>query len=430
MVTRVRIGALLHEERSVTDAAFLVSRLSLERVEGFGDLRVLLGAPSASGYQRLLTVEGQRERDLSGIAAAAGRERLSSVASAVLEYRKTDAILTRKIAKPVIRGKLHESERIEQVLHVLGQVEGNYERSMSLAFTQRADLLDESIRAIVDNAIYIRALWLLAFGVFALLLNLYSARLFGQLADEKTITEVLQRAFVSRFVPLANCEIGSAYVSSDAHAAVGGDFFDVYRLSNTLALLMIADVSGKGVDAAVLTAFVKFTMRGISLRRRDPAQMLAEFNVAFGQTVENPYLFLSMFVGILDTEKGELSYASAGHDSAFVRHGREVRQLSVTGPILGVMVEPYETKTLIFNEGDMLVLSTDGLTEARTRDGALLGEEGAMELIAQASDEPQGLADELIARVRARGGNRLRDDIAILAIRVHIPETSNDDIAF
>ena len=83
--------------------------------------------------------------------------------------------------------------------------------------------------------------------------------------------------------------------------AVGGDVFDVYRLSDTLALVLIADVSGKGVDAAVLTAFIKFTIRGIALRRRDPGAILAEFNTAFAQTVENPYLFVSMFVGVLDT---------------------------------------------------------------------------------------------------------------------------------
>ena len=70
----------------------------------------------------------------------------------------------------------------------------------------------------------------------------------------------------------------------------------MYRLSDTLALVFIADVSGKGVDAAVLTAFIKFTIRGIALRRRDPGAMLGEFNTAFSQTVENPYLFVSMFV--------------------------------------------------------------------------------------------------------------------------------------
>ena len=164
---------------------------------------------------------------------------------------------------------------------------------------------------------------------------------------------------------------------------MGGDVFDVYRLSDTLAMAFIADVSGKGVDAAVLTAFIKFTIRGIALRRRDPGAMLAEFNTAFSQTVENPYLFVSMFVGVLDTQTLQFRYASAGHDSAFVRRADDVQQLAVTGPVLGVMEEPFETKTLYLEDGDTLVLVTDGLTEARNRAGEQLYEEGAMELIAR-----------------------------------------------
>jgi sigma-B regulation protein RsbU (phosphoserine phosphatase) len=222
-------------------------------------------------------------------------------------------------------------------------------------------------------------------------------------------------------VPLPNCEVGSAYLSASSHLAVGGDVFDVYRLSDTLAMAFIADVSGKGVDAAVLTAFIKFTIRGIALRRRDPGAMLAEFNTAFSQTVENPYLFVSMFVGVLDTQTLQFRYASAGHDSAFIRRADEVQQLAVTGPVLGVMEEPFETKTLFLEDGDTIVLVTDGLTEARNRAGEQLYDQGAMELIAASNPQPQLLADELVAQVKALGGNRTRDDVAVLAIRVHEP---------
>jgi serine phosphatase RsbU (regulator of sigma subunit) len=273
----------------------------------------------------------------------------------------------------------------------------------------------------LERSSYARAFWLLAFGLLAILLNGFNSRLYRELEEEKNTTEILQRAFRSESVPLPNCQVGSAYLSAGSHLAVGGDVFDVYRLSNTLALVLIADVSGKGVDAAVLTAFIKFTIRGIALRRRDPGAILAEFNTAFSQTVENPYLFVSMFVGVLDTETFQLRYASAGHDSAFMRRANGVQQLAVTGPVLGVMEEPFGTKSVVMEDGDTLVLATDGLTEARTRAGEQLRETGAMELIEHASVEPQLLADELVAQVRALGGNHLRDDLAILAIRVSPP---------
>jgi serine phosphatase RsbU (regulator of sigma subunit) len=128
-----------------------------------------------------------------------------------------------------------------------------------------------------------------------------------------------------------------------------------------------------------------------------------------------------MFVGVLDTQTLQFRYASAGHDSAFVRRADDVQQLLVTGPVLGVMEEPFETKTLYLEDGDTLVLVTDGLTEARNRAGEPLYELGAMALIAASNPQPQLLADELVAQVKALGGNRTRDDVAVLAIRVHEP---------
>jgi serine phosphatase RsbU (regulator of sigma subunit) len=74
----------------------------------------------------------------------------------------------------------------------------------------------------------------------------------------------------------------------------------------------------------------------------------------------------------------------------------------------------------------MLVLTTDGLTEVRNRAGKQLLGEGAMELIARAGAHAQQLADELVADVKARGGNRLRDDLAILAIRIVDAKGSHD----
>ena len=89
--------------------------------------------------------------------------------------------------------------------------------------------------------------------------------------------------------------------------------------------MLIADVSGKGVDAAVLTAFIKFMIRAIALRHSEPAAILAEFNGAFSKAVGNPYLFVSMFVGVLDTATFRLEYASAGHDTAYRAPSRRRR---------------------------------------------------------------------------------------------------------
>ncbi len=278
----------------------------------------------------------------------------------------------------------------------------------------------------INNTLYQRMIWLVIFGLIAILLNGWRSRLTSALEDERLTTQTLQRAFRSEHVPLPNCRIGSAYGAASSHLAVGGDVFDVHRLSDRLGLIVIADVSGKGVDAAVLTAFIKFTIRGIALRRRDPGFILQEFNRAFPRTVGNPYLFVSMFVGILDTWTLRLDYASAGHDIAFVRRGNNVEQLAVTGPVLGVMEEPFEVKTLYLQDGDTVVLSTDGLTEARDADGKFLEVSGAMRWIAEESGDPAHVANRLIERARAYSNQKMRDDVAVLAIHVQRPTALSD----
>ena len=332
------------------------------------------------------------------------------------QYSRLQAQWREAVAKPVLAHPTQQLAEIDKRNKFYSDQEAAVVRSIRAELAAQNDVLGRSTQAELDRSSYVRAFWLLLFGLLAILFNAFRSRLYRELEEERTTTEILQRAFRSEAIPIPHCEVGGAYVSASSHLAVGGDVYDVYRLSSNLALLLIADVSGKGVDAAVLTAFIKFTIRAIALRRRDPAAILSEFNTSFSQAVENPYLFVSMWLGILDTETFVLRYASAGHDSAFIRRFNDVQQLPVTGPILGVMEEPYETRQANLQHGDLLVLATDGLTEARTRTGQLL-DAGAMDLIAKGSEHAQELADGLVASVRALSRNRLRDDLAILVVR-------------
>jgi serine phosphatase RsbU (regulator of sigma subunit) len=285
------------------------------------------------------------------------------------------------------------------------------------ALVGTSETLARSTQDQINRTSYVRAFWLLVFGLLAILFNAYQSRLTRQLEEERMITGVLQQAFRSEHVPLPGCEVGSTYLSATSRLRVGGDVFDVFRLSEEKALLLVADVSGKGVDAAVLTAFVRFSVRSIALRDGDPATILAEFNQTFAKTVDNPSLFITMIVGILDCTSGSFTYASAGHDSAYVRHASHVEALPVTGPLLGVMEAAYGTKFATLSPGDTIVLATDGLTEARSRDGELLGERGAMDWIASGPAGAQALADYLNECVRRRSGNRPSDDLALLVVR-------------
>ncbi len=324
----------------------------------------------------------------------------------------------REVAAPLLRNPGERLDALDKRNKLFSDYETGIVAAIRQALANTDAALVRSTQEQLDRSSWVRAFWVSVFGLLAILFNTYRTRLNRELEEERAVSKILQRAFRSESVPLPHCEVGSAYLSATIHMAVGGDIFDVYRLSEDRALVLIADISGKGVDAAVLTAFIKFTIRAIALRKSDPAAILDEFNAAFSKAVGNPYLFVSMFVGLLDTNTFHLEYGSAGHDCAYVRNASGVTPLAITGPVLGVMNEPFGEESIDLRPGDTLVLTTDGLTEVRDRSGAQLTEHGALALIARASPRAQALADELVAQVRARAGNRMRDDLAVLVIRV------------
>lgn len=345
------------------------------------------------------------------------RQQLNRAAELLADYTRLQIEWRESVARPLFT---HPRLRLQE-LDKRNKLFSDYEALTAAAI--RRELNDTGQRFArttqteLDRSSYARAAWVLVFGLLAIVFNVYRSRLNRELEEERTVTAVLQRAFRSESIPLPHCQVGSAYLSATSHLAVGGDVFDVYKLSENRALLLIADISGKGLDAAVLTAFVKFMVRAIALRDSRPSEILREFNVVLAKAVGDPYLFASMFLGVLDTDTFRLTYASAGHDAAYLRGSNGVAPLKVTGPVLGVMEEPYGTETVDLRSGDALVLATDGLTEVRNPAGEQLLEQGAMALIANSGPEAQRLADEVVAKVRVWAGRSVRDDLAVLVVR-------------
>ena len=290
---------------------------------------------------------------------------------------------------------------------------------LSVIFEDRAqNTITESFRLLLRAAVITAALILL-FGIAALIADIYRSRTQAALTRERAVTDTLQRAFLSGWDMLPHLRIGTAYVSSTREATVGGDLFDVYRLDDHRSMLLVADVSGKGLSAAVETALVKYTIRTLAETEADPTAVLARFNQTFLRSVADPGAFVSVFLGILDDRDLTLSYASAGHGSVYVRTGQRVATLPATGPLIGLQEgERFTTSIIQLGVGDILVLATDGLTEARDEAGEMLGDQHAMRWIERGNPDPQRLADEIVARLRRYSGGRISDDLALLVIRV------------
>jgi stage II sporulation SpoE-like protein len=302
-------------------------------------------------------------------------------------------------------------------------------KTVDTALSDRADRAESD----TNQGFYIATLFavcatLLVGGGFVAF-GAFGSRNEQRLEREQAIVEKFQQAFVSRWDALRGVSIGTAYVSATHEAEIGGDLFDVRRLDDERGYVLIADVSGKGIDAAVDTAFVKFTIRALALDGGLPGAILESFNRLVIGSLSNPDAFVVAFLGFFDSRAGTLRYASAGHAAGFLRRGSAVSALEVTGPILGLDPDDtFATETIALAPGDLVVLATDGLTEARDGSGRMLGEDGAMRWIADVkrTADPQSLADGLVTKLRAYVASRqLNDDLALLVLRVLKPGESD-----
>jgi serine phosphatase RsbU (regulator of sigma subunit) len=251
----------------------------------------------------------------------------------------------------------------------------------------------------------------------ALLFAVIVSRLRRAIEEGRSLVERLQRAFIAKRGVLPNVDLGSVLISATRGSNVGGDTFDAFTLDRRYGMFMVADVSGKGIEAAVDTALVKYTIRTLFSSETDPGRILNGFGALYAKSVDNPETFVVLFLAVLDLREGRVRYASAGHEPAWAIVGNEVAGLAPTGPIVGIEPLPhYETHELFLNAGDVLVVATDGLTESRDARGRMLGAYNVGLWLAEIRGGAQSIADSIVRRLRRRS-SRIGDDLAILVIR-------------
>jgi serine phosphatase RsbU (regulator of sigma subunit) len=259
----------------------------------------------------------------------------------------------------------------------------------------------------------------------------YEAETSRERKRDKEIVETLQRAFHSRAEILPRTSVGTAYLSATEAANVGGDLFDVRKLDDRRGYVLIADISGKGIQAAVDTAMIRYTTAALARSTQDPAEILSGLNSVFMTSRSSDTSFLIAFLGVFDWQTLSFRYASAGHDGAFLRRDGDVQMLPVTGPAVGITPLPeYATRTLRLHSGDVVVLATDGFTEARNPQRLMLTEAGAVEWIRRAQGgSAQDIVDELLRSLNHWTTNVVRDDLALLALRIEgVPSAGAADV--
>ena len=234
---------------------------------------------------------------------------------------------------------------------------------------------------------------------------------------ERSIVESLQQVAAGRLLVPSHLRIGCAYRSATRGSRIGGDVYDVYALDDDRTLLVIADVSGKGLTAAVETTFVRYALRALACEVHEPRLVVERFASLYDRSGVAPESFVSLFAGVHDRRTACVAYANAGHAACWVRRGDVLEELPPTGPVVGLGRFPYANGTTALAPGDVLLLATDGLTEARGPDGRILHPASVRAWLASAdASTPQRLVDDILADVRRHTRGRVDDDLAVLAV--------------
>jgi serine phosphatase RsbU (regulator of sigma subunit) len=238
-----------------------------------------------------------------------------------------------------------------------------------------------------------------------------------QFDQERHIAETLQQALLAEDLPrVPGLELAALYQAA-AGSGVGGDLYNVWRLPGGEVAVLLGDVSGKGVEAAGVTAMVRYMTEALGQHQRSPAGLLTELNELLCPRLRDGSL-VTVLIAVLHPQDDTLRWSSAGHPPPLVvdAAGR-LRWLDDPGPPCGVFPGTgYADHIEPFGPGDLLFAYTDGLTEAR-RGARMFGEEGLRAALLEAIGQaPRALARSVYAAARAWSEGRIADDVAIAVV--------------
>ncbi len=295
-----------------------------------------------------------------------------------------------------------------------------------LAFSKAALLLDPARPLLVGGG----AVAGVAMGLFALARS-ERERLRDTLVQERIATaETEGELHAARAIQLAMVPPRSRLRSLDPRVdidalleparSVGGDFYDAMKIADDRFGFAIADVTGKGVPAALFMAMSKaLTSVALSRMDADPAAMAQAINAELLKD-NSEVMSVTMILGILDLKTGEARIVCAGHEDPLLltADGVVTRMRLEGGPPFCITEFPYPLETIVLRPGETLVLVTDGVTEAQNAQGALFGRDPILSGYATKSLGAVEICEAIRDQVRGfEAGTEATDDLTVMAVR-------------
>ncbi len=200
---------------------------------------------------------------------------------------------------------------------------------------------------------------------------------------------------------------------------VGGDYFDVVRVSETQTVLCIGDVAGKGMPAALLMSSLQAALKPLMWETRSPRELCRRLNRILCE-IAPVGKFVSFFYGVLDSKENRLTYCNAGHNPpVLVRSDGAASELNAAGAVLGQFPDwVYEQSEVQLRSGDALLIFTDGLVEVCGQDDEPFGEERLIRIAMENRGANAGKLEKLLTQAASEHcGGRFQDDASMIVVR-------------
>ena len=239
-----------------------------------------------------------------------------------------------------------------------------------------------------------------------------------RLEEEVTIGQRIQRTFLpDRNPEVPNFDIAGANYSSEL---VGGDYYDFIRITDQQLGIVVGDVSGKGIAAALIMASFRASLIAEIRNNYAIRNVMNKVNKLLWESIE-PDRFVTALYGVLDVANRRFTYVNAGHNPAFLYRAGADRfdTLDATGPLLGSFeAASFKERHADIGPGDVLVLYTDGVTEAMNRSNDFFGEDRLREVIRARRGEPAAtIVRGIWETARAFSDGDMADDLTVVVLR-------------
>ncbi|WP_201328402.1 PP2C family protein-serine/threonine phosphatase [Thermotomaculum hydrothermale] len=236
-----------------------------------------------------------------------------------------------------------------------------------------------------------------------------------KLEKEIMIAKEIQQKLLPINIPdIKGLEIQTGMIT---YHQVGGDYYDILPINKNKTLIIIADVSGKGIPASLIMSAVQSSVKTLILKGVYDLEKIAYTLNKLLITITESNKFVALSLILIDKNSNKIEYLNAGHTAPLLFSGGKIKKLKEGGPVIGLLdFASYKKHKTEFRKGDFIFMYTDGISEAKNLNGEEIGEEGIIKLIHEGKNQ-QDLSTYFKKKLFEITNQVFEDDITYIYVK-------------